>query len=702
VQSSPAFGNHPDGARRYLIAAGTATYRHLPPNDHLPSVRTDLATINALFQRLWTKPVLDDGCDPTAHDLLGTLERWLHGHAEADGVDVLVVYYSGHGASGPDGSHYLCTADTRFDQLVSTSIGTEQLAKILVGKRVKHLLILIDACWAEQGAHDIVRQLLRAAREGHEVAGYDDDESVWVVAAARRTQEAEEGVFAEALVAAIDDERHGGAKQPYLSVGSLLGAINEDLRRQGRKQRVAGDAMRVTGPSRALPNPRYAPGLPDGISVAEQRKLLADHEHWDPKGRGVATEADAGWYFTGRKRVLDELAAWLKADADDRRLRIVTGGPGSGKSAVLSRLIAISDPVLRHRMPLDVLAEGPDLPKRTINLAVLAKGKTLDTIVEEIGQVADLATRNPEMLLDSLARRGGSLHLVVDALDEATEPFEIADLLAQLPEASGRTRLRIIVGTRSHLLPALGGGTVVLNLDGPMYLEHQDISHYVERYLLGEPNSPYRSDLDSARKAAQAISVKAGQTFLIARVYARMFATAPAPVDITATSWHERPTEIGAVLEEDLARLGPATGWARDLLRPLAYAEGAGLPWDDLWPTLASSLANRPYTDSDIRRLLTLAGAYVVEAVEDDRSVYRLYHQAFADHLRAPAHETGAQQRITKTLVALVARRSESDHHPDWPKAHSYIRTHLATHAAAAGLLDKLVLDPLSVIQNGF
>jgi hypothetical protein len=62
--------------------------------------------------------------------------------------------------------------------------------------------------------------------------------------------------------------------------------------------------------------------------------------HWSPKARGVERDAKRGWYFTGRTQVLYDLAAWLAGGHADGRVRVVSGGPGSGKSAVLARLCA--------------------------------------------------------------------------------------------------------------------------------------------------------------------------------------------------------------------------------------------------------------------------------------------------------------------------------------------------------------------------
>ena len=85
-------------------------------------------------------------------------------------------------------------------------------------------------------------------------------------------------------------------------------------------------------------------------------------------------------------------------------------------------------------------------------------------------------------------------------------------------------------------------------------------------------------------------------------------------------------------------------------------------------------------------------GFYLVEALDQDRSVYRLYHEQFAEHLRAARSPGSAQERITAELLRHVPAAAEGRR--EWAAATPYIRTHLATHAAKARMLDQLVNDP--------
>ena len=137
-----------------------------------------------------------------------------------------------------------------------------------------------------------------------------------------------------------------------------------------------------------------------------------------------------------------------------------------------------------------------------------------------------------------------------------------------------------------------------------------------------------------------------------------------------------------------------------DLLRPLAYARGDGLPLDDarLWPQLATALARpgRSYTAVDVATLLDTAADYLVETVITGQAAYyRLYHQALSDRLRERDQRhprpVSAAQTIYQCLLGTVARRPDGAR--DWPTAHPYLRSQLAGHAVEGAALDFLLED---------
>jgi len=388
----------------------------------------------------------------------------------------------------------------------------------------------------------------------------------------------------------------------------------------------------------------------------------------------------------------------------DTQARIVTGDPGSGKSAVLGRLVMLADPEYRPSVPLGDVAPETIPPAGAIDVVIHARNRTTEELRARLVAAAGIDADSVDALLAALGGNQRPLVVVLDALDEAADPARTtAELLGPLMRAAARgARLRLLVGTRRNLLPDLLRGlertTVVLDLDTAAYLEEADVAEYARRCLLeATPKSPYlHASAGVVTAVAKAIASAAGQAFLVARIVSRSLAGESTVADPADPVWRANlPSSVGAAMEYYLRRFGADEQRIRDLLLPVAYAEGAGLPWEDLWAPLASAIAGRPYDDQDLRWLRRRAGAYLVEGLADGRSVYRLYHEALTDHLRRHDLRPPAeiQRAITGVLTEHVARSADGGGR-DWKRAHPYIRAHLATHAAAAGKLDELLTDP--------
>src|SRR5687767_3223338 len=118
----------------------------------------------------------------------------------------------------------------------------------------------------------------------------------------------------------------------------------------------------------------------------------------------------------------------------------------------------------------------------------------------------------------------------------------------------------------------------------------------------------------------------------------------------------------------------------------MALAFGRGISWRDVWPTAATAIAGgRKIGDGDIERLLRhrFAG-YLVRDIEDDVTVYRPFHDALRKSLSG-TNLIAAHRSIAQELRALIG----GDERPP-----SYVRRHLASHAAAGQVLDDSILTP--------
>ena len=99
-----------------------------------------------------------------------------------------------------------------------------------------------------------------------------------------------------------------------------------------------------------------------------------------------------------------------------------------------------------------------------------------------------------------------------------------------------------------------------------------------------------------------------------------------------------------------------------------------------------------PVQDADIVLVRKQAAAFIVEATENNRSVYRLYHERVAEYLRASVNERLAQRHICEALQSQVPVALGTAG-ADWPRAHPYVLTHLLSHAFKAGELSEMVAD---------
>jgi WD40 repeat protein len=454
------------------------------------------------------------------------------------------------------------------------------------------------------------------------------------------------------------------------------------------------------GPGRDAPGGGLRAGRRVGaMGPAEQR-------HWDPRARGVQRRGQPGWHFTGRVAALRALVGWIDdRDGDTAGCVVVTGDPGSGKSAVLARLVTLADPAYRASVPAETVAaasEGTLPAVGSVQVALHAARKPPAQVAAELAAAAACPAGDAQSVVEALLDRDQELLVVLDALDETTAPEAlIRDLLNPLILEEG-SRVRLLIGTRRHLLPLLPGARVV-DLDAE-YLDLADVTAYAAG-LLAARHPAYRSRPALTRRVAGAIAGRAGRSFLVAQLTARALAADPAVVDTGHVGWQRLlPASVGAAMDRYLACLPTDEQRVRDLLRPLAWAEGDGLADDELWAELATALGTASYQGYDVRWLrATLAGNLLQTSRTGSGVASRLFHQALAEHLRASTTVPEAQRAFVRLLSARVPDLPPAEagagpatgRRKDWRAADPYTRLHLSTHAAACGKLATLVADPL-------
>ena len=396
------------------------------------------------------------------------------------------------------------------------------------------------------------------------------------------------------------------------------------------------------------------------------------------------------------------------AHAADFPLLVITGSPGCGKSALLSRIAVLADSA--HRPgdgALDALADGTVPPAGALDAVVWCHNKTERQIIEEIAAALGGSASTPDALLRLAAQRRATI--AIDALDETQQGHARQVASRVLRPLAEQAHVRLLVATRrgpvrdgaggdADLLDHLGAGAgSVIDLDQSPETR-QDLRDYVAARLraiaapvgaeAGPSDQGVAAIIPSADIAALAeqIAQAAGRSFLVAAIAAR---SAAAGKLARRDGRYVLPTEVGEALAGYIHAL-PDPIKARGLLRPLAWSQGAGLPWGTLWPRLATALArvadtpDTSFDDDDVRTLLDQAGDLVVESIESGQPVYRLFHEALAEHLRADTDERRSHAALAGAMLALCEGRP-------WHQVPRYITVNLPRHLLGAGRMDTLV-----------
>lgn len=698
--------------RRYLITIGCPSNPDYPPLNH---VERDIQRVVELFtdRRQGYHHVLKERIPlgAQARTIEDEVSDWF-ADPERTESDCVVVYVAGHGdIFDKFHYHYLITSDTNPRNPSKTAVKIADIPGWMfngAGERPGNILLILDTCWAGQGTGQAAATQAAATLE--QVKGSDLDgkgRGLYMIASADADTEAGDGDggFVNALMAVMEDDAwmpEGGTE--YLNPLDLCVAIDEWCERNEFAQRCEGNYVRTRGRPPFLRNPRFTRRF-DGLE-------LTDRKHW----------VDAsGPFFTGRKAVLRELTEWLEMVESDGKALVVTGAPGSGKSAVLARLVISSTPPQRvaSRAGESEIQVGAFLPSADlVDVSIHIRGMDLSqatyALASQLKINADIPVGESRLdsVLEAIQRRTTPTRIVIDALDEAIEPEAIeAGLLRQLNRCTG---VRLVVGSRRRggTVP-LDDESVTLDLDAPQYFDATDLTTYVRARLMhtelgiavANPFADPARMLDVERLSA-VVAERADKSFLIARLVTRALRDTGEVPDTSYPGWEtslQLPTSLKDTFQRDLNRFddparrqsfrGLTRRKVEHLLLPLAYAKGKGLPQKTLWYTLASALSNTEYRNNDIRDLKEVAGYYLVQDSEHDETVYRLFHESFAEYLREKTHSTDMERRFTEALRTLAQLPGEG--RISWDRINEpYLSHYYPAHAGRVGLLDREVMDP--------
>ncbi|MER8003463.1 hypothetical protein [Streptomyces sp. NPDC095613] len=698
------------GQHGEALAVALSTYDHHPRHD-LPGADRHAEEFRRLARRLGfladTPPVTG-----TKDDVLRSLRRFAASPARRK-----LVYWIGHGVRVGRNTTVLPCRDYSADGR-DGFVFTDELAD-LVRRMSGDVLLVLDTCHASFVAHDVHTRVVDSEDDHFGprplAKGSADFRGVGVLGTVRGDEPAQLGAWPTAFRAVCDDPRFEFRERllwtPYaqaLHAAEVLEAVNSVL---------ADDSVypQFHGGSRLLGlfvNPYYdATARPlSAAAPSRRRELLDAHVQELLKSRftGLLLEDDTA-FFTGRRYCLARLVEWLAAP-DRNGALIVTGGPGSGKSALLAQLALMTVSRTPQSEQLSPAVRGALL--YAIDTGIQCRGRGALECARELAdglRVEEPPGGWPDLraVVDALlaaCRAAASAAFLVDGLDEADRgqlDALIADVLVPLAQ---EPNVRVLIGTRP-----LDGGTgplldtaTTLDLDAAPDRD-SDIADYVRARLSG-PTSPYHDAGETLTAVCQDLVRRSRGTFLVAKLHCSALLRLDRRVGPEDEEFRRTlASGLGDALDHEIRALdgaapgtGPGSGWALGLLLPLALSFGAGLPEDDgIWLAAARALAaargdDRVYEEHDVIAVRRAGGAHIVAHGEGGQPVFRLNHETLAGHV---LRSSGLTDRAAHDTMSRVLGRVHDQLHRGRPATNPYIARYAAAHAARAGRPAELLHD---------
>jgi hypothetical protein len=646
----------------------------------------------------------------------------------------LVVLWSGHAETIGTGDLRLATADSFTPMTAADGWTPEHLVDVLSAARAQGLYIVLDVCQAGQALGAVAEQAAKRMLDQPPSDGQPPGFAI--ICSAQSYENAKDGLFVGVLErvlregpsadgqAVIKERGYGGVSyyNRLLTPRELSSVLEAEFtalqRRDPYIQRPAPASLGADFPIFLNPlwMPEAAPRRYDelGPYVSGTDAVL----HFLPKARGLEP-GDMGWEFTGRVEASRRISEFL-AQAGDDTLLVVTGQAGVGKSAVIGRAVALTDATFRQNLEestgwaeATARRQGTLPPIDGIDAALHLRGLGAAGMARQLADLLDLDVTGPtgagpNVLVERLLTGAGAMDerptIVLDALDEADEPRQIAESII-LPLAE--LGCHVVVGTRrfasargaQDLLKSLelpGAATYIDLSDDPASTD--DIAAYVERRLASDVG-PYARRGPLRRQIADAVSRRAGGRFLYAKLTADDLVKNPVTTlealdDVLTSSVGAAFTRTLAKLDEEFsAEFGNLTRGATALAVGLAWSEGLGVPLRDrLWPRIATAAAygSPLLTEEHCHWFLARAGEYVLESGDGHQAVYRLYHEALHEHLRSGADSSALRARIADALQEATQSGG------GWPLANPYVVRYLVRYVdpSATDELVAVCTDP--------
>ncbi|MEF9882540.1 ATP-binding protein [Streptomyces sp. P9-A4] len=430
---------------RWFLLAGEGEYGEGSGLARLEHVPHELKSMRRTLQDLGMREIRRPGGAPGErglHEVCDDLGDWLEtvSSGEQEPPLSLFVYCTGHGERKGDSTWGLALPTyTPWKKrllepadIMDALYGGEELRKTLFDQAV----LVLDACYSGPGAADAMETLRSQSAVGH--VDYD----AWVIATARRTQQAGQLAFARAFARTL--EQSPGTSE-FIEPTVLVERVNSHLPTAEQEVWVYSAGR---GSCRALPDPAYMPRTsPDWLD----RGL----DEWSHLARGRSQPRQEGWYFSGRAEEQRRLREFIAGGGPAGPL-ILRGAAGVGKSALLGHLAVCGKPEWRRRLPPVARRRsgGLILPDDSVHALVSAQDATVSSLARGIDRALGLGlggTPTPDELCEALEALPPRTVLVDDLhLADDGPAALVTDLLDPLAEYARTT----VIASAGHDLAA--------------------------------------------------------------------------------------------------------------------------------------------------------------------------------------------------------------------------------------------------------
>ncbi|MFD4866476.1 NACHT and WD repeat domain-containing protein [Streptomyces sp. NPDC058412] len=744
-----------------VLSIGVGTFAEGSELEDLGFVRSRVKEVQAAFGQFGAEG--ETSLDLPEGEIEALLRKWIVD--EPGTADVLVVHLIGHGRADRSGRLSFVAHDDR-DVDVDRWIEKAQQEAERAGGGERRVVFLIDTCSAG------------TATGRQSVSELDGRRGVWSLGASVSSSPTEQGRFSGWITAALDVLRYRDFAPDVETVGftrfvkELIAQIKADT--TTRRMSLGFSVEQGDGEWPFLPNPLtlqntpeqiqllrrslgYVPGEDLGDRIAAGEKITDGLYFIDrASGRGLFSTDHSTGFFSGRAAELEHYRTWL---AGDSPLLTVTGAAGAGKSGLLGLIVCAAHPHLRRTVRALWEPAGPDLPEVPDVVAVHARQRSAQQVMTAIVEQAGLALPkqdgpdgeapeqagggsqsvgwSPGLLREALEREQRNRLIVVDAVDESTDPRAVLRLVSVLvapDEQDGAASVapcRILLGGRregtaelSSTAEASGIAVDRIDLDtaDPVALQ-EDVQRYVVRLLRASKPYAYGPPSDFvdylAKEGAQNIVRRLRPDglwgpFLIAGLYVHYLVTLKNPPQDEATARAHTlaaSSELPHLMEAVLAARKDEFGSLRAFLAVLARSQGDGMPRTTLRRCLRA-LGTDDISDRTFLATLREATPFLRTGVdpESDVALYRIFHQGLADYLRDhpvssdPVDAARSLDLERRLLSEVVGPFTADAGRPGdrWDSAEPYALRHALGHLSRAdspAYAETLLTDPYFLIR---